>query len=577
MNVYLLSDLSKETLSQYAIESLASEVDVREKAAVNDQNKYWDRWDVAEAMYWGDEGSSGVQMLRDVPVKIINMVKPRVQRTRRALTNTLFNVDPAVQALTDTDKINSANELEKGMASLMRRTGFKKPFRKAVTYAQLNGQAFLHPYFGPEGLRHGMVHSRDMTISPSYGCELRDVDLIGHTFWRPRWAIQQMQDQGYYLDTFSVENLLTTNGTDRHVGMSDTADPGSHDTSGSVQQLESIRLKRLIVKILVKESEGEPSVMTPFVVTFAPDSPKILRIVPYQYDRPDYTIVRLHDEHENMWYGSSAAYDLQGLQHLYTDVHNLLVYGSMVSACPPVFMSGGFLDGQLNGYSLNEIIEVDSEIKVTALPIRFDGKAMPGIIQQLERVTDAVTGQSQNANGMQLRGDATARESDRLAVFQAVNDDDYADFGGEGLEDYWGLVQMLCVKHGNRIKKQMGSNVPDAFWQVYTMDVEWDAVGKATGNSPQARDAKYAMLRKLSEDPQSEIYVPDLEKVIIEDMNLSFPTEKILGKTQKTQEAILKAGAGVTGPGLGAPSNSLPNPGMAVGQPLAPQSLPAQT
>ncbi len=563
MKDYRSSDLDKKTFSATAGEEVASEIYDRDMAATLEQMNLWPRWEANEAMYWGDEGSSGVQMLRNVPTRIINLVGPRVRRTRRQLGATLFSPTPAVQALIGNREQTKADVLEAGLADIMLTTGVKASWRRAVQFAQLNGQAFLHPMVSEKrGLEHGMIHSRNMTISPSYGVGLLDLDMIGHTLWKARWFIKAQQDAGYYSDHFDVEDLVADIGGERHVGQSTTANPTTGDSSGGMNALESIRLKRLIVQLYV---DGK---VKRYVLTYAPDTQTLLRIAPYTHKRPDYSVLRLHDEHDNFWFGSSTAYELQGLQHLYTDVHNLLVYGSMVSALPPIFVSGGHLDESLADYGVAEIIEVDAEIKAQPMPIRFDGRAMPGIIMQLERVVDMVTGQSQNAAGVQLRGNATATESERLAAYQSVNDDDYADFGGESLEDYWSLVQQLCVAHAPIIEKHYGGAINPEFWDVYDLPVTWDAIGKADGQSPSARREKYAILLSMADKPDSDIYRPELESLVIDNLDLRVDKKRILGKRQKLIEQ-LQAQAGVGGGVPGADGGVVQQPGMGVGPGMA--------
>ena len=120
------------------------------------------------------------------------------------------------------------------------------------------------------------------------------------------------------------------------------------------------------------------------------------------------------------------------------------------------------------------------------------------------------------------------------------------------------------------IKKQMGSNVPAGFFDVYAMQVEWDAVGKANGNSPAAKMEKFRILFEQAKHPQSDIWVPELERAMLEELGTGIDPEKILGRQEKLRSAMqgaLPAPGGVGNPG--SPAATLPDAGMGMGQGVA--------
>jgi len=564
-NTYTKAELAYPNPSVRALGRLAAELEVRTDAAESARSPLHDRWDVGQAMYDGEAWSSGVQMIREIEPRIIQLVKPRVNTTRDDLKRILLSPRPVCQALTSNREQSRAEFLEKGMGQLMNAAKLAKPWRTGVQYACVTGQSFLHPIMGGGGrLKIGVVHSREMLASPVFGTDIPDMDMIGHQFYRPRWEIAALQKAKYYCseEHFDAWTLVEEGGARRET-ISSAANPSSTYTSGGLSPLDSVRLFRLVVRI---EVEGE---MRPYVVTYAPESVTVLRCAEWNLSRPDYVAVRLHDEHNSFWYGTSLAWDLQGLQHLYTDLHNLLVYGSMVSALPPIFLSGGLQQREIESYGIAELIEVDAEVKATALPIRFDGRAIPGLVQQLERVTDAITGQSQNARGMPVKGGSqTLGEAQILQQYQTANTNALAEVAAESLEDLWGLVQEMARKFTALLYKGYGRLIAPEFWDVVDQEVDWDAVGRDTGKSPQALAAKFAMYRDMADHADSEIFVPDLEKKIIEADDLPFQPEDILGKSEKIVELARKRALAAGGV-AGAVGGAVQEPGMGGGAVLS--------
>ena len=221
-------------------------------------------------------------------------------------------------------------------------------------------------------------------------------------------------------------------------------------------------------------------------------------------------------------------------------------------------------DKELEDYTIAEIIEVDAETKATVMPIRFDGRSIPFIIQQLERVTDAVTGQSQNARGQQLRGDGTLGEAKLLAAYQSENTNALAARAAVSLEEAWELVQEMVVSYSKMMFQPYGELLAPEFWEVMDLPVDWDAVGRDTGQSPEIRAAQLSKYEGYAQRPDSEIWWPNLEQKIFEEDNVIEP-EEVLVRSQKLKEIAQQSALGGGGGIGGAAGGVVPEPGMGVG------------
>lgn len=489
------------------------------------------RWSIIEDMYWQVEGSSGAKLLKDVPVRAIPLLKPRINRVTRNLSTTLMNPAPPVQALVENKKQLKADFLESGLAMMHRRSKGKNAFRQALRMAQLNGRGFKRKVLTRHGFKEDAIHARDMVVAPVYQVGIDDLDVIGHRFYKSIDWIRRQQDNGVYLDDFEASQLVySLPGTDGH-GSSDEANPSMAEVPVSATGQQQIKLYSLKVRVWEGEQYAYLSII------YAKEAKKILGYSLHPYSGHGYFSYHMDEEYGKFWFGSSTGHDLQGLQHIYTDIHNLLLTGSMISALPPILVNSDPLAEKLENYSLAEIIEVDGEVSATPLNAAFNPTVLPTMIQQVDRLVDSITAMSQNAVGQQLSGDPTATQVNRLAMIQNQSDNAQADIIGETLEREWAYMHELCRKHPDVIRNVYGRALNEEFFDALYLEVDWDSVGRASGNSPEILGQKFEQMYAMANNPRSDLKFNEVEKAIVHSMQLPVDTEQMFGRQEELKNA----------------------------------------
>lgn len=530
------------------------------------------------AIYRNEPGCSGQQNIApNYKPFHVPFTQPRIDIIAGDLYQRFTGVDPMVQFVpTGFSTVDDGNAMERLAQTVFERGYMDTQFPLGVQTAAVCGVTVFR--FFPDknkGMCLEALHPDDVVVYPSTVSCVRDAMTVGHKFYLSVDDIREKEESGEYLPGCS-EGLTGVTLTNEDIAGSPIIARSQPEASVVLSKDKPVECWELLTRRDIGEDDDEGAepgeALYRVVITRA--VPRLLCIERLDYSRPWYFEGRLHVEWGGFYPESSIAQNLQGMQHLYTDLHNALVAGSFSAMSPRVILSGGVMGEKVFTLGFGDVYQSTGQIQVSVIPSSFNPGVLPQMIQEVDAKGDAIARVSRIAQNRQLKGRTTATEADML---QSQGDDaqmQYAAHFSRPVAEMAQFVQECARIHPAYMAEHYPEApvTPEQANGTYSVEV----TGRVQGNLPQAQLEKlqtaFAAVSAVNAQRLQTGLPPvyddvELTDQILETMQLPFSTEKL--KLQQGQgQGQGQDGNGTMGqqpPGMGA---DMGEPGMGPGNAL---------
>lgn len=373
----------------------------------------------------------------------------------------------------------------------------------------------------------------DAVTYPTWATAIVDMTMIGNRFTQRHLDIITKQENGRYFDD-AVISLSNDSDDSMDSVISDPNDYG-----------------QLCYDVLVKckpDVEGAPGQKGQpeawYRATILYNNRELLALEPYDLPTPWYFAPTLEGDIKRFWPRRALADRLIEIQTLYNDAWTLIILASVATSIQTVMVTGPFASMETQAVGLRQFLTSRGATQFTPIPGAFNADGLTWIIENLERVADAIARFSQLGLGGELRGDATATEANGLMQGQQAGSEDYtAEFGLE-LERMADLSRFLLFInwdafyefHGNAITLEKPSDL--------TMRCQCELNGVRPADTQQASIAKIntliETLQKLGiqvSPSTRQVNIDAVADTFLGSLNMQSSTANILQEIQP-QEGI---------------------------------------
>ncbi len=475
------------------------------------------RWRVNEDIYHVAPGVTNLNIIEGMEPYNIPLWRPKADRIKGSLVQALTGVFPNVQILTEGPQSENVEDLERTLMNIADYARFNEVLDKSLIDA-LNtniGVSRVRPIEKRGGMCVAIdwVHPVNMMCYPSYFGSFEEAKTIGHRFWKLLYQVQkQMKSKEY----FDVPDLV---GGDDPKAAQGFADEGLNRTASDAIQDKTEEYVELWEVITEIEVDGE---YQRFLCVVAYRQRKLLSIQEYQYQKLWYVDWRTSKEGGRIWPQDSVAQTVQGPQKAYSDIHTVMIQGSMQAAFPPVVMSGGTLMGKAKQYGPAQVWETTEQVQVQVIPITFDPAALGGEAEKLEEIVDALTGVNRIGSGQELPATTTATAVDALMQSMRESKDNYTTALAPSVELTFGLIYMFLVEHFPLFKEFFGDKIVAQTVQDVPLSVRFEATGRSGASSPSTLLQKMQVAREIASNPQGEFDLGKVEEQIMQLLDFPF-------------------------------------------------------
>lgn len=561
--------LSQEKRDDLAIK-ICREIDASNEA----KGSLPKRWKVNEDIYHVAPGVTNLNVVEGMEPYNIPLWRPKADRIKGSLIQSLTGVYPNVQVLTEDTDSENVDALERALMSIADYARFNEVLDKNILDA-LNtniGVSRVRPVEKRNGMcvQIDWVHPVNMMCYPSYFGSFEEAKTIGHRFWKLLYQVQKQMNSGDYYnepDLVGGDDPKTAQG----FGLE-----GLNRTNPDVSQDKRDEYIELWEVITEADIDGE---YKKYICVVAYRQRKVLSVQEYIYPKPWYVDWRTNKEGGRIWPQDSIAQTVQGPQKAYSDIHTVMIHGSMQAAFPPVVMSGGTLMGKAKQYGPAQVWETTEQVNVQVIPITFDPKNLGDEAAKLEEIVDSLTGINRIGTGENLPSSTTATAIDALMSSMAEAKDNYSMAMAPSMEMTFGLIYMFLVEHFDQFKAFFGNKIPQQSLDEIPVEIRFEASGRSGASTPSALLQKMQVAREIASNPNGEYDLAKVEDQLMQLLDLPFsvaglkrddltlirematamiqqgiPAEQIVSAlqmlyAQKQQEAIIaeqmaKAGAG---------------------------------
>lgn len=515
------------------------------------------------AIHRNESGSSGQQDIApNYKPFHIPFTQPRVDIIAGSLYQRFTAVDPMVQCVPIGDTtLEMADEMERLVQVVFERSDIDIELPLGVQTAAICGVTVFRFYPDEnKGMCLETVHPDDFMVYPPSVRSVKKAKTVGHRFYL---RVSEIEARGESGEFFKVEGLTgTARGSDDIAGSPLIAKAQPELGVNLAEDME-VECWELITKA---DLEGEGDGYYRIIVTTG--TARLLKLEKLEYSRPWYFEGRLHTEWGGFWPEGSIAQNLQGMQHLTTDLHNALVAGSFAAMGGKAVISGGILGEKVVQLGFNDIYSVSGPVTVQQLPSHFNPGVLPAMIQEVNANGDAIARVSRISQNRQLKGRTTKAEAEML---QTQGDDaqvQYAAHFSRPIREMAEFVQECARIHPDFFKDAYpdAKLSPEAVQGRYRFEV----AGRVSGNLPAAQNEKVQMAMQVAmmvNEAQMALQSPpvyDMEAIgdlSLQTMQLPVNIAKL--KHPKQPEQLGQAGGmGQPPPGMGA---DMGFPGMGPG------------
>lgn len=473
---------------------------------------YEARWDKADAMYWREDGSSGIQLLDGVQSLPTALLTSRVDRVVKSGVDSIFSPSPWVSAIPDLPEQQMADHLETALQTVLEKVGIEKVLADAAWLTCLHAQSYLWARMDSDGMKSSVIGVRDFVMSPTYGAEIKDADLVGHKYYLPAWQIDERQNTGEWLP-FKI-TVSKSKPEEAKAGV-DSLDPMHTD----------VKLYNLIVRVPIKEGKVVEHKLMHLV--YAYEEKKICFVEEYPYSRPWYSRLCFTKTYRDFYAEDGVARRLEGLQHRHTILTEMSICGTILTAMPPLVVSGGKIGAKLKKYGFGDIIETNAPIQAQTLQTQLNLEHLGFSINQVEQEADSVVGTTQTSVSQELAPNTTATAANLLAQTQQLNENSYTGHMADALEDHVAMMQEIIQTHSLDFERVYGSCISDNGLRAMAESVQFKVTGRSPDASPQIATSKAMALIELASNPKSAINYQEAEKIAVATLGIKVDTDAL--------------------------------------------------
>lgn len=434
-----------------------------------------------------EPGSSGQQKIApNYKPWHVPFTQPRVDIIAGSLYQRFTAIDPMVQCVPiGLTGLSQASEMERLVQAALSNADLDTQLPLGAQTAAVCGVTLFRYYPDDEkGMCLDVIHPDDFMVYPSTVRSVKDCTTCGHGFWQTVEQIEEKEESGEYLEGCS-EGL-----TGRKVASEDL--PGSpliaraQPERGVVRPEDmGVRCWELVTRIDTgeKDEDGSEVGKAWYKVVVTESVPRLLEVKRLEYSRPWYFEGRLHVEWGGFWPEGSIAQNLQGMQHLYTDLHNALVAGSFSAMSPRVILSGGVLGEKMFTMGFGDVFQANGPINVSVIPSAFNPGVLPQMIQEVDAKGDAIARVSRISQNRQLKGRTTAHEAEMLYQQGEDSEVQYAAHFSRPIKEMAEFTQECARVHPDFFRHHypQAPISPEALNGTYRMEV----AGRTQSNLPQ--------------------------------------------------------------------------------------------
>ncbi len=546
--------------------SLAARIDSMLRTAINEREGLSTRWATNEAYYRNQPPGLPSKAFPDAEQYHVPLTQPKIDALTASVCGTITGADPYVIAKTHGQKQDRMEPLENDIHYLLEAARFDLQLRRAAVVSGCCGVSIMRVMFetyvqgfGASHHEHAMtldevenpladamgkiryaglavdvIHPNDFAIFPSSCTLIQSAKALGHRFYRRVQEVMEFQAAGRYYDDVDVKG---GDSPDEHQSGRDTAYAKSHTAHSEEDIDQLVELWSLLVRLDLNEDGVEET----YEITYALSDQEILDIRPYLLSRPWYFDFRYHVEYGGFWPAGSVAQNLQGLQAVYNELHNLLIDGSYISAFPPIFYDGSpLVANQAERYAPGDMIQTEGGMTPYSPTARFNGQYILPAIQQIERIADQTVRISQNGGGTQMRSGITATEVAQIAAAQQAGINEYvanmglsvvqvAQFSAELYRMNFLVIKSL------HLDALMLEDPPPA-------TVRYELNGKSALNTAAVQITNAQMLMQFAQDVETGLDKYELAKALVDASQLrngekiQHPKEEVLALMAQMQQ-----------------------------------------
>lgn len=523
---------------------LATELGTMIQAGIDQRGSLQERWDVNEAFYRNQPPLIPSKVWKDAAQYHIPLVQPKVDTLVAATTGTIIGSEPYVIARERGDEQARMEEQENDIHYLMEGGAFDSCIVRAATIAACCGVCPVRVSFDVEaqgfgsvhedqsitldvdletpkgnvkvryaGVVFDVIHPADFIMYPAAARRIPAAKLVGYRFYRRVAEVRELQKAGRYFE--DVEIFGGDMPEVYAAGRDEAYARSSPSTSIASSEDQLVELWSCILRM---DCDGD-GVEELYDVVYAEGMTELLLFEPYKMSRPWFFDFRFHEEYGSFWPAGSIAQNLQGLQLMYSELHNLLLDGSYMTAFPPIFMDGSAMMGQQQRrYEPGEVIPTEGGVQPYSPNTRFDPGAMPMMIQQIERLADTVVRISANGQGTQFRSGITATEVAQVAAGQQQGIDQYIQRLGVAVVQVTQFIAELYRLNFDLLKSLHGTALQ--LEEPPSDTARYELNGKSPVNTAASRIANAQMLMQFADDPQVGADKYELFKALLENSQL---------------------------------------------------------
>ena len=318
------------------------------------------RWDKTEAYYRGDPSAySSIPGLDGAELQPFALIQPMVDSIADNIVSTIFTADPVLLCKKQ-GTAESVEHKQRLLQHFIEIGNLKDRLETAAVMAGCTDLAIIRQTFQThatdfapasadvqltqgKGIQYcggvwDVIHPADFICSPGTFYGIKQAPIVGHRTTRLRGEIEEMCRAGIYYELEGEQKLTSKDPTDNESGVS-RAHSGLSTQPTPYSEHDSIELFSVIVKLDL--SEGKKKGAQYYEATVAPADDLLLKLEPYSAAAPHYYDFRLFPKrHGLFWPTTSVGSNLHSLQWQYTNIGNMLVWGSWIQALPPMVTNG---------------------------------------------------------------------------------------------------------------------------------------------------------------------------------------------------------------------------------------------
>lgn len=381
----------------------------------------------------------------------------------------------------------------------------------------------------------------DMVCYPTWATNVVDMTLVGNRFTQRFLDIQTKQENGRYFADAVLVNTNDAESINNGGTPSIIADPEDYGN--------------LCYDVLVKvkpepperadgtRGKGQPEAW--YRATILKANRELLALEPYDLPQPWYFGPTLKGDIDRWWPRRSIADRLVEIQTLYNDAWTLIILATAACAFQNVAVANYTGQQTTMKSGLGNFMFFRGNPTFTPIPAGFTPEGVQFIIENIERVADAIARFSQNALGGQAKAQITATETNAINQGQAAGSEDYTSEFGLELERMADMARFLLFINWDAFKAFHGEAITLVNVTDLTMRVQCEVNGKSPNDTPQAALAKVQGLVEFfqtigfilppgpnSPPPPYTVNLKELADMAMNAYNMQTSTAKLLEENQ---------------------------------------------